>query len=45
MLAEQGDPRIHLLNGRFEDLADALPDLIGETDRERHVERVKVLRE
>lgn len=45
MLAERGDPRIHLLNGRFEDLSDALPDLIGETDRERHVERVKTLRE
>jgi len=44
-LAARGDPRIHLINGRFEDLADALPDLIGETDRERHVERVKVLRE
>ncbi len=44
-LATQGDQRVHLLNGRFEDLADALPDLIGETDRERHVERVKVLRD
>jgi len=44
-LAVRGDPRIHLINGRFEDLAEALPDLIGETDRERHVERVKVLRE
>jgi len=43
-LLERGDPRIHLMNGRFEDLADALPDLIGETDRERHVERVKALR-
>jgi len=44
-LAQRGDPRIHLINGRFEDFADALPDLIGETDRERHVERVKVLRD
>lgn len=44
-LAMQGDQRVHLLNGRFEDLADAMPDLIGETDRERHVERVKVLRD
>lgn len=44
-LAQSGDPRIHLINGRFEDFAAALPDLIGETDRERHVERVKVLRE
>ncbi len=44
-LTTKGDQRVHLLNGRFEDLADALPDLIGETDRERHVERVKVLRD
>ena len=41
LLAKDGDPRIHLINGRFEDLADALPDLIGETDRERHVARIK----
>ena len=44
-LVDRSDPRIHLVNGRFDDLADALPDLIGETDRERHVERVKVLRD
>nr|WP_246524255.1 SIR2 family protein [Neoroseomonas eburnea] len=44
-LADRGDPRIHLMNGRFEDLADALPDLIGETDRERHMQRVKAIRD
>lgn len=44
-LADSGDPRVHLINGRFEDLAEALPDLIGETDRERHAERVKALRD
>lgn len=44
-LAERGDPRLHVINGRFEDLVDALPDLIGETDRERHADRVKVLRD
>ncbi|MFM9973795.1 MAG: hypothetical protein ACKVON_04380, partial [Beijerinckiaceae bacterium] len=44
-LAAAGDQRVHLINGRFEDLADGLPDLIGETDRERHIERVKVLRD
>ncbi|MBI2254763.1 MAG: SIR2 family protein [Proteobacteria bacterium] len=43
-LVTAGDQRIHLINGRFEDLALALPDLIGETDRERHVERIKNLR-
>lgn len=44
-LAAAGDQRVHLINGRFEDLAEGLPDLIGETDRERHIERVKVLRD
>jgi hypothetical protein len=44
-LAAAGDQRIHLINGRFEDLAEGLPDIIGETDRERHIERVKVLRD
>lgn len=44
-LALSGDPRVHLVNGRFEDLADAMPDLIGETDRERHLERIRALRE
>jgi hypothetical protein len=44
-LAESGDPRIHLINGRFADLAVALPDLVGETDRERHIARTKLLRE
>lgn len=45
MLAQEGDQRIHLLNGRFEDIADAMPDLIGQTDRERHAERVRSMRE
>lgn len=45
LLAQSGDPRVHLLNGRFEDLAEAMPDLIGQTDRERHAERVRSLRE
>lgn len=40
-----GDARIHLVNGRFEDLVSALPDLIGETDRERHMQRVRTLRD
>lgn len=44
-LAVSDDPRVHLINGRFEDLAVAMPDLIGETDRERHAERVKALRD
>jgi SIR2-like domain len=44
-LAESSDPRIHLINGRFADLAVTLPDLVGETDRERHIARTKLLRE
>jgi len=40
-----GDARIHLINGRFQDLVSALPDLIGETDRERHMQRVRKLRD
>ncbi len=44
-LAKGGDPRVHLLNGRFSDMARALPDLVGETDRERHIARVRSLRD
>jgi hypothetical protein len=44
-LAEAGDPRIHLMNGRFDELAVALPDLVGETDRERHTNRIRALME
>ena len=40
-LALSGDPRIHLMNGRFGDLSMALPDLVGETDRERHAMRIR----
>ena len=43
-LAAGGDPRIHILSGRFEDIALALPDLVGETDRERHASRIRALR-
>jgi SIR2-like domain len=44
-LAQAGDPRVVLLHGRFEDFAVALPDLVAETERERHSARVKALRE
>lgn len=44
-LADAGDARIHLMNGRFQDLAAALPDLVGENDRERHVQRMRTLRD
>jgi len=44
-LAQTGDQRLALLHGRFEDLAIAMPDLVAETERERHAARVKALRE
>jgi hypothetical protein len=44
-LVDAGDARVHLINGRFQDLAAALPDLVGETDRERHVQRMRSLRD
>jgi hypothetical protein len=44
-LAQSGDERLALVNGRFEDLAIALPDLVAETERERHALRVKALRD
>ena len=39
------DRRITLLNGRFDDLSAAMPDLVAETDRERHMERLRKLRD
>lgn len=44
-LVQAGDERVMLLNGRFEDLAVALPDLVAETERERLALRAKVLRD
>lgn len=43
-IAEQGDPRLTLLNGRFEDLALVVPDLVSQTERERHAERMMAAR-
>ncbi|MBB3643876.1 hypothetical protein FHX14_000035 [Rhizobium sp. BK619] len=44
-LVDIGDERITILNGRFQDLALAVPDLVAQTERERHAERIKVLHE
>lgn len=44
-LADAGDKRITLINGRFEDLVDAIPDLVAQTERERHAARIQLLRE
>jgi hypothetical protein len=43
-LVALGDQRITILNGRFEDLAFALPDLVAQTDRERHLDRMQQFR-
>lgn len=34
-LVLEGDARITILNGRFQDLADAIPTVAGDTDRQR----------
>lgn len=34
-LVKQGDNRVTILNGRFDDLADAMPTMIGKTDRQQ----------
>jgi len=44
-LVQQGDTRITMLNGRFEDLADALPMISGKTDRQLLKDRLEKLRE
>ncbi|MEP4247008.1 SIR2 family protein [Tateyamaria sp.] len=44
-LVQQGDTRITILNGRFEDLADALPMISGKTDRQLLQDRLEKLRE
>lgn len=44
-LVQQGDTRITMLNGRFEDLADALPMMSGKTDRQLLQDRLEKLRE
>lgn len=44
-LVQQGDTRITMLNGRFEDVADALPMISGKTDRQLLQDRLEKLRE
>jgi len=44
-LVKQGDSRITVLNGRFEDLAHALPEISGKTDRQLLQERLSRLGE
>ncbi|WP_161787308.1 SIR2 family protein [Endozoicomonas numazuensis] len=44
-LIENGDPRLALLNGTFEDLVSVMPDILAETALEKHLERVKRMAE
>lgn len=44
-LVQQGDSRITVLNGRFEDLAHALPEILGKTDRQLLQDRLAKLGE
>ncbi len=44
-LVQQGDARITILNGRFEDVADALPNIEGHTDRQRLYDRLEQMRD
>lgn len=44
-LVQQGDSRITVLNGRFEDLAHALPEISGLTDRQLLQDRLAKLAE
>lgn len=43
-LVREGDSRITVLNGRFSDLALALPEIMGETDRQRLEARLERIR-
>jgi hypothetical protein len=44
-LIVEGDPRVTLLNGRFEDLVDAIPTITGESDRQRLQMRLDQIRD
>jgi hypothetical protein len=43
-LVREGDNRVTVLNGRFSDLALALPEIVGETDRQRLEARLERIR-
>lgn len=40
---DEGDARLSLLNGTFEDVSIAIPDITAETDLEKHMSRMKYL--
>jgi hypothetical protein len=43
-LIKQGDARLSLIAGTFEDLVHYIPDIAAQTDLEAHLERVRLLR-
>lgn len=43
-LISQGDSRLSLINGTFEELVHELPDIAALTDLEQHLERIRNLR-
>lgn len=44
-LIDQGDARLSMLAASFEDLVPVIPDIAAQTDLERHIERVRAVRE
>lgn len=42
-LIEEGDARLALINGTFEQLVDELPDIAAETELEQHMERIRLV--
>ncbi len=44
-LITEGDSRIAFISATFEGFVDVLPDLVAETDRERHAERFRKMRD
>jgi len=44
-LISEGDNRISFISATFEDFVEILPDLVAETDRERHAERFRKMRD
>lgn len=43
-LIENGDARLSLISGTFEEVVPILPDIAAQTDLEQHLERVRMLR-
>lgn len=44
-LIDQGDARLAMLAASFEELVPAIPDVVAQTDLERHLDRVRAARE